>query len=98
MKFGLFQSVCIYRAEDGQGESAPPMSGLWRVRPAALVRRGEGSFHTSPGDMGRKGGVPDRWEDYSAIGSVVPGTRFVAFKVPLKPQLLQQVGPSLLIS
>ena len=48
--------------------------------------------------MGRKGGVPDRWEDYSAIGSVVPGTRFVAFKVPLKPQLLQQVGPSLLIS
>ena len=24
---------------------------------------------------------------------MVPGTRFVAFKVPLKPQLLQQVSP-----
>ncbi|BFF99290.1 RNA/RNP complex-1-interacting phosphatase homolog [Drosophila madeirensis] len=28
-------------------------------------------------------GVPDRWLDYSAIGKRVPGTRFIAFKVPL---------------
>ena len=43
--------------------------------------------------MGKRGGgVPDRWEDYSNIGSVVEGTRFLAFKVPLKPALLAQVG------
>lgn len=38
-----------------------------------------------------KNKIPDRWEAYSPIGSVVPGTRFIAFKVPLKPSLLSQV-------
>lgn len=38
-----------------------------------------------------KNTIPDRWEDYSTIGSIVPGTRFVAFKVPLKPSLLSAV-------
>ena len=33
--------------------------------------------------MGRFKKIPDRWEDYSSIGSVVKGTRFIAFKVPL---------------
>ena len=41
--------------------------------------------------MGKRGGVPDRWEDYSNIGNVVEGTRFLAFKVPLKADLLIQV-------
>ena len=42
--------------------------------------------------MGKRGGgVPDRWEDYSNVGSVVEGTRFLAFKVPLKAALLSQV-------
>ena len=42
--------------------------------------------------MGKRGGgVPDRWEDYSNIGNVVEGTRFLAFKVPLKADLLTQV-------
>ena len=27
--------------------------------------------------------LPDRWEDYSNVGSVIEGTKFVAFKVPL---------------
>ena len=27
--------------------------------------------------------IPDRWEDYTNIGSVVQGTKFIAFKVPL---------------
>ena len=40
-----------------------------------------------------KGGVPDRWLDYSNIGHVVKGTRFVAFKVPLKPNILAKVIP-----
>ena len=43
--------------------------------------------------MGRKGGgVPDRWEDYSNIGTLVEGTSFLAFKVPLKAALLAQVS------
>ena len=33
--------------------------------------------------MGRFKKIPDRWEDYSSIGSVMEGTRFIAFKVPL---------------
>lgn len=33
--------------------------------------------------------IPDRWEDYQALGEVIEGTRFIAFKVPLKEQLLR---------
>lgn len=28
--------------------------------------------------------VSDRWQDYSAVGKRLKGTRFIAFKVPLK--------------
>jgi len=38
-----------------------------------------------------KNSVPDRWESYSNTGVVIKGTRLVAFKVPLKPQILNQV-------
>jgi atypical dual specificity phosphatase len=38
-----------------------------------------------------KGGVPERWENYSNIGDIVKGTRFVPFKVPLKSHLLSLV-------
>ncbi|KAM3600309.1 uncharacterized protein V6R79_021346 [Siganus canaliculatus] len=34
-----------------------------------------------------KSGIPDRWLDYSAVGRRLPGTRFIAFKVPLKQSL-----------
>jgi atypical dual specificity phosphatase len=40
--------------------------------------------------MGKKG-VPDRWENYSNIGNVVEGSKFICFKVPLNPGLLSQV-------
>jgi len=40
-----------------------------------------------------KGGVPDRWEDYSNNGTLVDGTQFVPFKVPLKEELLKKVKP-----
>jgi len=40
-----------------------------------------------------KGGVPDRWEDYSNKGTLVDGTQFVPFKVPLKEELLKKVTP-----
>ncbi|KAK9968640.1 hypothetical protein ABG768_002955 [Culter alburnus] len=32
----------------------------------------------------KKNGVPDRWTDYTAVGKRIPGSRFIAFKVPLK--------------
>lgn len=43
--------------------------------------------------MAKRGklGVPDRWEDYTNIGSVVSGTSFIPFKVPLNGHLLKFV-------
>lgn len=35
----------------------------------------------------KKNGIPDRWLDYRAVGKRLPGTRFIAFKVPLKSGL-----------
>ncbi|KAI2659572.1 RNA/RNP complex-1-interacting phosphatase [Labeo rohita] len=32
----------------------------------------------------KKNAVPDRWTDYTPLGKRIPGTRFIAFKVPLK--------------
>lgn len=37
--------------------------------------------------MGR--GIPDGWYDYTSIGDLICGTRFIPFKVPLKEQLLR---------
>ncbi|GAA6231016.1 RNA/RNP complex-1-interacting phosphatase-like [Lates japonicus] len=42
----------------------------------------------------KKGSVPDRWLDYSPVGQRIPGTRFIAFKVPLKLSLNCQVPAS----
>ncbi|XP_069581740.1 RNA/RNP complex-1-interacting phosphatase-like [Brachyistius frenatus] len=42
----------------------------------------------------KKKGVPDRWLDYRPVGTRIPGTRFIAFKVPLKPSLNCRVPES----
>lgn len=42
----------------------------------------------------KKNSVPDRWLDYRPLGDRIPGTRFIAFKVPLKPSLNCQVPAS----
>ncbi|XP_026209421.1 RNA/RNP complex-1-interacting phosphatase [Anabas testudineus] len=42
----------------------------------------------------KKNGIPDRWLDYKAVGKRLHGTRFIAFKVPLKQSLNQQVPRS----
>ncbi|KAH7966750.1 hypothetical protein HPB49_019192 [Dermacentor silvarum] len=44
--------------------------------------------------MGRSKTVPDRWLDYNDVGGVVPGTRFVAFKVPLRESISSRVPAS----
>lgn len=40
----------------------------------------------------RKKGIPDRWLDYQAVGKRIPGTRFIAFKVPLKLTLISHLS------
>ncbi|XP_078146643.1 RNA/RNP complex-1-interacting phosphatase-like [Centroberyx gerrardi] len=42
----------------------------------------------------KKNGIPDRWLEYDAVGKRVPGTRFIAFKVPLKQSLNSRVPES----
>lgn len=39
----------------------------------------------------KKNGIPDRWTDYTAVGKRIPGTRFIAFKVPLKKSLMYRL-------
>ncbi|XP_075885881.1 RNA/RNP complex-1-interacting phosphatase isoform X2 [Nelusetta ayraudi] len=38
-------------------------------------------------------GIPDRWLDYKAVGKRLEGTRFIAFKVPLKKSLHCKLRP-----
>ncbi|KAM6294616.1 RNA/RNP complex-1-interacting phosphatase [Aegotheles albertisi] len=42
-----------------------------------------------------KGGsrIPERWTDYVPLGRRMPGTRFIAFKVPLKKSFEQKLHP-----
>lgn len=42
----------------------------------------------------KKNGIPDRWLDYSPVGRRLRGTRFIAFKVPLKQSLNRQLPRS----
>ncbi|CAN7939028.1 unnamed protein product, partial [Ixodes hexagonus] len=37
--------------------------------------------------MTRSKAIPDRWLDYHTVGGIIPGTRFVAFKVPLQESI-----------
>ncbi|XP_026570954.1 RNA/RNP complex-1-interacting phosphatase-like [Pseudonaja textilis] len=46
------------------------------------------------GPMGkRRGGLPDRWTDYLPLGKRMSGTRFIAFKVPLKESFEWRLTP-----
>ncbi|XP_042875245.1 RNA/RNP complex-1-interacting phosphatase-like isoform X1 [Penaeus japonicus] len=38
-----------------------------------------------------KNKIPDRWRKYTNMGRQIPGTRFIAFKVPLKEALLMRL-------
>ncbi|XP_020782244.1 RNA/RNP complex-1-interacting phosphatase isoform X2 [Boleophthalmus pectinirostris] len=42
----------------------------------------------------RKNGIPDRWLDYQPVGKRLPGSRFIAFKVPLKLALTRKLASS----
>ncbi|KAM5227453.1 LOW QUALITY PROTEIN: RNA/RNP complex-1-interacting phosphatase [Ctenodactylus gundi] len=48
--------------------------------------RGRGRDFSGRSSAKRKGGnrIPERWKDYLPVGQRMPGTRFIAFKVPLQ--------------
>ncbi|PIK58566.1 hypothetical protein BSL78_04472, partial [Apostichopus japonicus] len=43
-------------------------------------------------EQGCTGSTYSRWTDYDAVGDVIPGTRFIAFKVPLRLQYFHRKG------
>ncbi|KAM4703765.1 uncharacterized protein WCC33_012269 [Rhinophrynus dorsalis] len=44
--------------------------------------------------MVKKNSIPDRWRSLKSVGQRIPGSRFVAFKVPLKGLLNQRLTPN----
>ncbi|XP_018080682.1 uncharacterized protein LOC108696129 isoform X2 [Xenopus laevis] len=44
--------------------------------------------------MVKKNSIPGRWRSLTAVGQRIPGSRFIAFKVPLKWQANQRVSPT----
>ncbi|XP_042328494.1 RNA/RNP complex-1-interacting phosphatase [Sceloporus undulatus] len=44
--------------------------------------------------MGNKNKLPDRWTDYLPLGRRIPGTRFIAFKVPLQKSFEYRLAPN----
>nr|XP_045605338.1 RNA/RNP complex-1-interacting phosphatase-like isoform X2 [Procambarus clarkii] len=53
---------------------------LATTTPAAMPK---GSFSNNK--------VPERWEAYKSMGRQIPGTRFIAFKVPLREGIMSKV-------
>ncbi|KAG8598839.1 hypothetical protein GDO81_002761 [Engystomops pustulosus] len=49
-------------------------------------------FHLQPAAMSKMK-LPDRWTDYIPVGKRIPGTRFIAFKVPLTRRYDHRLAP-----
>ncbi|XP_062912834.1 RNA/RNP complex-1-interacting phosphatase-like [Mobula hypostoma] len=58
----------------------------WKAEPWAGGRSGNGAGSG-------KSRIPERWQEYSAVGQRLPGTRFIAFKVPLKKVFESRLMP-----
>ncbi|XP_076990696.1 RNA/RNP complex-1-interacting phosphatase [Tamandua tetradactyla] len=60
-------------------------------------RRGYGQRHVSSTGFSPKGKggnhIPERWKNYLPVGQRMPGTRFIAFKVPLKKSFEGKLAP-----
>ncbi|XP_077119237.1 RNA/RNP complex-1-interacting phosphatase isoform X3 [Ranitomeya variabilis] len=50
-------------------------------------------IHLPPAAMKNKNFIPERWMDYIPVGKRIPGTRFIAFKVPLKKIYDSKLAP-----
>ncbi|XP_033694113.1 RNA/RNP complex-1-interacting phosphatase isoform X2 [Delphinus delphis] len=58
-------------------------------------RWGQGRGYSGRSSAKKKGGnhIPERWKDYLPVGQRMPGTRFIAFKVPLKKSFEKNLAP-----
>ncbi|XP_069350567.1 RNA/RNP complex-1-interacting phosphatase [Eulemur rufifrons] len=56
---------------------------------------GRGRDFSGRSSAKRKGGnhIPERWKDYLPVGQRMPGTRFIAFKVPLQKSFEKNLAP-----
>ncbi|XP_037383543.1 RNA/RNP complex-1-interacting phosphatase isoform X1 [Talpa occidentalis] len=56
---------------------------------------GQGRVFSGRSSAKKKGGnrIPERWKDYLPIGQRMSGTRFIAFKVPLKKSFEEKLAP-----
>ncbi|XP_058539656.1 RNA/RNP complex-1-interacting phosphatase isoform X2 [Neofelis nebulosa] len=56
---------------------------------------GQGRAYSGRRSTKKRGGnhVPERWKDYLPVGQRMPGTRFIAFKVPLKKSFEKHLAP-----
>nr|XP_058935882.1 RNA/RNP complex-1-interacting phosphatase-like [Kogia breviceps] len=56
---------------------------------------GQGRSFSGSSSAKRKGGkhIPERWKDYLPVGQRMPGTRFIAFRVPLKKSFEKNLAP-----
>ncbi|TEA30019.1 hypothetical protein DBR06_SOUSAS4510078, partial [Sousa chinensis] len=61
----------------------------------ARERCGQGHGFSGCSSAKRKGGkhILERWKDYLPVGQRTPGTRFIAFKVPLKKSFEKNLAP-----
>ncbi|XP_059871334.1 RNA/RNP complex-1-interacting phosphatase-like [Globicephala melas] len=61
----------------------------------ARERCGQGHGFSGCSSAKRKGGkhILERWKDYLPVGQRMPGTRFIAFKVPLKKSFEKNLAP-----
>ncbi|XP_049564803.1 RNA/RNP complex-1-interacting phosphatase-like [Orcinus orca] len=61
----------------------------------ARGRRGRRRGFSGRSSARRKGGkhIPERWEDYLPVEQRMPGTRFIAVKVPLKKRFDKNLAP-----
>ncbi|XP_030733450.1 RNA/RNP complex-1-interacting phosphatase isoform X1 [Globicephala melas] len=61
----------------------------------ARGRWGQGRGYSGRSSAKKKGGnhIPERWKDYLPVGQRMPGTRFIAFKVPLKKSFEKNLAP-----
>ncbi|XP_069812896.1 RNA/RNP complex-1-interacting phosphatase [Dendropsophus ebraccatus] len=50
-------------------------------------------LHRHSAAMKHKNSIPDRWTEYIPVGKRIPGTRFIAFKVPLKNMYDHKLAP-----
>ncbi|XP_007950860.1 RNA/RNP complex-1-interacting phosphatase [Orycteropus afer afer] len=57
--------------------------------------RGRGRVFSGHASSKKKGKnhIPERWKDYLPLGQRMPGTRFIAFKVPLKKSFEKHLAP-----